>query len=232
MEEAKSRCHERSELCHLGLNGFVIAGDNGLIANSINGTNWTRITNGTANWNRVAYAGGRYTAVGTDGDAITSTNAIGFNWQTEDTGASNELFTAAQANVLSARLIAGSNEVRLLENGVWSNEFAKGPSGPALWTYFSAIAQPDFFLLAGRTGMLFEGYKTNTTAPYFWIPSTDAFRPWLFDVTYVSNLFVAVGDRATIFSSGDGVKWDLELNRTGNLWKRKTLFGCSCVSAS
>jgi len=194
-----------------GPNGFVIAGDGGVIGTSTNGSNWTRVTIGAANWNRVAYSSGRYTAVGTSGDVITSTAASGFNWISEDCGASNELFAAAQANVLNApRLIAGSNEVRLFESGVWSDEFAKGANGPAAWTYFSAIAQPDFFLLAGRTGMLFEGYKTNGT-PYFWIPSTDAFRPLLFDAMYVSNLFVAVGDRASVFSSGDGVRWELEL---------------------
>ncbi|HWN95532.1 MAG TPA: hypothetical protein VNT99_10900, partial [Methylomirabilota bacterium] len=191
--------------------GFAIAGDSGFIATSVNGTNWTRTTNATANWNRVAYAAGRYTAVGTGGNVIASTNLLGFNWQPENCGASNELFAVAQANVLSARLLAGSNEVRLLEGGLWTNEFAKGASGPAPWTYYSGLAQPDFFLLAGRTGMMFEGYKTNAVAPYFWLPSTDALRPLLFDATYVSNLFIAVGDRASVLSSGDGVTWDLEL---------------------
>ena len=194
-----------------GPNGFAVAGDGGVIGTSTNGTNWTRITIGTANWNRVAYSGGRYTAAGTGGDVITSTNAIGFNWIAEDCGAANELFAAAQANAFNApRLIAGSNEVRLRDGGIWSDELAKDSNGPAPWTYFSAIAQPDFFLLAGRTGVLFEGYKTNGS-PYFWIPSTDAFRPLLFDAVYVSNLFVAVGDRASVLSSGDGVRWELEL---------------------
>jgi hypothetical protein len=193
-----------------GPNGFAAGGDLGVIGTSPDGTNWTRVTVGSANWNRVAYSAGRYVAVGTEGDAVVSTNAMGFNWMTMTSGASNELFAAAQANAAGALLIAGSNEVRLLESGAWSDELGKGGNGPAPWIYFSSIARPDFFLLAGRTGVLFEGYKTNAAAPYFWIPSTDAFRPLLFDVAYVSNLFVTVGDRASVFSSGDGVRWNLE----------------------
>ena len=194
-----------------GPNGFVAVGDGGVIGTSTNGTNWARTTIGSAYRNRVTYSAGRYTAVGPSGAVLISTNAIGFAWFPETTGASNELFTAAQANVLSAQLIAGSNEVRVLEQGAWTDELAKGTNGPASWTYYSTIALHDFFLLAGRTGMMFEGYKTNAGASYFWIPSTDAFRSLIFDVTYVSNLFVAVGDRASVFSSGDGVKWELEL---------------------
>src|SRR2546430_6400582 len=49
------------------------------------------------------------------------------------------------------------------------------------------IGRADFFLIAGRTGMIAEGYSTNDSS-YYWLPSTDSIRQWLFDVTWATNL--------------------------------------------
>src|SRR5206468_887057 len=46
---------------------------------------------------------------------------------------------------------------------------------------------------------------------YFWLPTSDSIRQWLFDVTWATNLYVAVGDHATVMTSGNGIDWALEL---------------------
>jgi hypothetical protein len=193
-----------------GNGAFVAVGDSGAVLTSPNGSNWTKRSSGTVqHLSRVAFANGRFTAVGAAGTVIRSLNG-GTNWlaETSTVGATNLLYTVSALNTV--RLVAGDNEVRLQEGvSTWSNELAK-TNGPPYWTYLSSLARSDFFLLGGRTGFLVEGYKTNSN-PYFWIPSFESVRSWLFDVTYASNLFVAVGDHATVMTSANGVRWNLEL---------------------
>jgi hypothetical protein len=44
-----------------------------------------------------------------------------------------------------------------------------------------------------------------------WFPGDNSVRNWLWDVACPTNLYVAVGDRATIMTSGNGVDWKLEV---------------------
>ncbi|PYL00830.1 MAG: hypothetical protein DME19_03800 [Verrucomicrobia bacterium] len=186
---------------------FVAVGENGLIATSPDGTNWTGSASGTTpNLNRVAFSGSFFTTVGEGGVTLTSTNN-GLSWFSEQTGATNDLFNASNGD--GTRLAIGENEVRLQNSFGWSNQLAQA-NGPPSWTYYANIGRQDFFLIAGRTGMMAEGYSTNDSS-YYWLPSTDSIRQWLFDVTWATNLYVAVGDRATVMTSGNGIDWSLEL---------------------
>ena len=191
----------------VGNGTFIAVGENGLVATSPNGTNWNnRASDTAANLNRVAFTGDFFTAVGEGGVALTSTNN-GVSWLPEDTGATNDLFHAASGD--HSRVVIGDNEVRLQNASGWSNQLAQS-NGPPAWTYYANIGRANFFLIAGRTGMIAEGYSTNDSS-YYWLPSTDSIRQWLFDVTWATNLYVAVGDRATVMSSGNGIDWTLEL---------------------
>jgi hypothetical protein len=192
-----------------GGGAWVTVGESGAIYASSNGTNWQKRTSGTSqDLERVAFYNGRFTAVGDHGVAIFSTNN-GALWFPEPCSATNILYHIAHGN--GDRLAVGSNEVQLFDNGGWSNQVAKS-GGPPPWTYYSTIGRPGFFLTAGRTGLMFEGYQTNS-APYFWLPSAadDSIRPWLWDIVSASNIYVAVGDHGTVMSSADGVAWNLEL---------------------
>ena len=51
----------------------------------------------------------------------------------------------------------------------------------------------------------------GTNSPTVWFPYSDSLRNWLWDVKHFPNLFLAVGDRATILSSTDGYSWQPEL---------------------
>jgi hypothetical protein len=191
-----------------GNNTFVAVGENGFIATSSDGAAWLNRDGGTTtNLNRVAFTGNFFTAVGENGLALTST-PNGVNWSSETTGATNDLFHAASGD--GAQLVIGEDEVRLNNNSLgWSNQLAQ-PDGPPAWTYYANLGLPGFFLIAGHSGMIAEGYSTNGSS-YFWLPTSDSIRQWLFDVTWATNLYVAVGDRATVMTSGNGIDWSLEL---------------------
>src|SRR5437773_1763252 len=133
--------------------------------------------------------------------------AVGVNWSAETSGATNDLFHAASGD--GALLVIGDDEVRLKNSIGWSNQLAQA-DGPPAWTYYANLGLPSFFLIAGHSGMIVEGYTTNGSS-YFWLPTSDSIRQWLFDVTWATNLYVAVGDRATVMTSGNGIDWSLEL---------------------
>jgi hypothetical protein len=191
-----------------GAGVFVAVGELGFIATSADGTNWVRrLSSATADLNRVAYLGSsRFLAVGQGGIALTSADA-GVTWLPEGTGATNALHNATAGG--TARLVVGAQEVRLNEGVGWSDQIAT-PDGPPEWTYYGNVGLPGFFSIAGRTGLMAEGYKTNGSA-FYWLVPQDAPRHLLWEVTHATNLYVAVGDRATVMTSGDGVNWAQEL---------------------
>ena len=188
---------------------FVAVGEVGTILTSANGTNWTKRSSGTSvHLNRVAFGYNTFTVVGDSGVALVSTDG-GSYWQAlnPSPGASGNLFFAAYGG--TDQVLVGRNEVRLSDDGIWSDELAK-TNGPPSWTYYSAIGRRGFFFIAGQTGMMAEGYQLGF-APYFWLPPAESVRSILFDVFWATNLFVAVGDRATVMTSDNGVDWTPEL---------------------
>jgi hypothetical protein len=65
-------------------------------------------------------------------------------------------------------------------------------------------------VLSGQTGLYAEGY-TSDGLSYLWLDPYASVRNWLWDVTYMTNLYVTVGDFGTVMTSGNGVDWVLEL---------------------
>ena len=192
-----------------GTGMFVTVGEAGFVAASSDGVHWqtqARLT--SANLNRVAWLGGEFWALGDSGAAFESSS--GKKWAPTVTGATNIL--NAFAGWASMRLVAGDEELRLrLGTPSWSNELdPTKPSPPPVWTYLSGSADTNSFLLCGRTGMIVEGaVATNNSTT--WTPISDSLRNWLWDIRRFPNLYLTVGDLATIQSSLDGITWDTEL---------------------
>ena len=185
---------------------FVAVGDSGYVIRSSDGTNWVKVNAGTStHLNRVSYGAGQFTLVGQGGLVMTSTN-LGVSWNVAASGAIGDLYHSAHG--FGVRLVLGQEEVRLEEWGLWMDELAK-TNGPPVWTYLANIQRSDYFLIAGRTGLMAEGFKTNGS-PYFWLETDLSIRHLLFDMIYATNLYVAVGDRASVLTSGNGIDWNLE----------------------
>jgi hypothetical protein len=189
---------------------FVAVGEQGTIIRSTDGTNWATRTSGTTeHLNRAFFANARFTVVGESGKTLYSTNG-GLNWFFESSGATNDLHDAASSG--NTLLLTGDHEVRSKQAGIWSNDLAN-TNGPPDWTYYCAIGRPDFFLIAGQTGMQSEAYGIDTSL--FWLTPYNSIRNWLWDIHYQAGLYVTVGDFGTIMTSGNGVDWALELTPEG-----------------
>ncbi len=191
-----------------GAGGFVAVGEGGFIATSSNGTSWQQRTSGTtSNLNRVVWIVDRYWATGDGGKALTS--GTGVTWTQESSGASRPLYLAAGDSV--KKLVGGDTELRLKQNGVWSNQLSTTRISPApAWTYLSSVWDGRLFLVGGRTGMLLEGFSNTNGTDTLWVDRNLSVRTWLWAVTRTTNLYVAVGDKGTVMTSFDGVDWQLE----------------------
>lgn len=194
-----------------GAGTFVIVGEQGLIATSANGTNWTKRTSGTTrNLKRVAGMNNQFWAVG-DAGLILSSSGGGAAWTPVVSGATNTLFDAAAAVV--DQVVPGDNELRLrANNALWSNELAPAKTNAAPpWTFYNAHWDGSLFLVSGRSGMLVEGFQTNSAGPYLWVNRAASIRNWLWEVCRLPEFYVTVGHRGTVMTSVNGLDWSLEL---------------------
>jgi hypothetical protein len=96
---------------------------------------------------------------------------------------------------------------------MWVNQVTAAPTNPPPdWVYLSAAAPgTNRFLVAGRTGLLYEGSSTNGVQGLTWTPVPDSSHAWLWDLLVVNGSYVAVGDLATILTSLDGIVWAREV---------------------
>jgi hypothetical protein len=189
-----------------GAGTFVAVGEEGTVITSGEGRQWSRVDVGTErSFNRVSFGGGKFLAVGDAGLALMSSD--GLNWEAEETGATGDLFGAAVGD--GVRLVVGDEELRLFDGGEWGDVLGQA-GGPPDWTYYAVLSGPTESLVVGRTGLVVEGFRSGEDA-YEWSVQSPSVRSWLFDVAWVEGLFVAVGDRGTVLTSGSGAGWALEL---------------------
>ncbi len=193
-----------------GKNTFIAVGEYGCILSSANGSNWKKETSGTTrHLNRVAYLTDTFWAVGDQGVVLTS--ASGSSWApVSELSITNHLYGVA--GVSNQVLLAGERTLWLRpgSGSPWINETDAAKAFPApRWTYYTAVWADAVYLLGGRSGMVVEGFKTNSE-PAQWILRNDSARTWLWDATQAGALQVAVGDLATIVTSLDGLNWGLE----------------------
>lgn len=200
-----------------GDGAFVAVGENGKILRSSNssGTSWNSITPVTSqHLNRVRYLGnsssGFFVAVGNGGVALSSAN--GSTWTSLNSGTTNSLFDAATNS--TGLLLVGDQEIRFRASGssTWTNHITGLPTNaPPAWVYLSAYGVTNYYMVAGRSGLLVAGTRTNGAGLYDWQPQPDSSHAWLWDVTVQKGIYVAVGDLATILTSLDGILWAREV---------------------
>lgn len=195
-----------------GNNLFVAVGENGRIASRAPNGNWSVRTSGTTqHLNRVAFIGTQFWAVGNAGTVLVA-NANANTWTpVTGVGATNALYAIAGTN--DYLVVVGDREVRLQTGtGAWTDEIGSHPSSPApSWTYYSASWQGSLHFIAGRSGLMLEGIRTNAIERTQWIQRQPPIRNWLWDLLRLPEFYVAVGDRGTVMTSADGANWELEL---------------------
>lgn len=189
---------------------FVAVGENGAITTSTNGVQWTAATRfTTVDLNRVAWVNNQFWVVGNSGLVFVSAN--GRAWSAVNTGATRSLYTVAGFN--GSVLVAGDEELRLREGtGPWINQLDPAKLLPAApWIYLSALHDGKSYLVAGRTGVMTEGFKSESGGETLWLPLDSSPRRWLWDVKRFPGLYLAVGDQGAILSSIKGADWSEEI---------------------
>ncbi len=190
---------------------FVAVGENGLIGTSTDGLQWRKRTSGvTAALNRVVYAGDVFIAAGDAGTLLYSGNQ-GTTWQSEPTGVTNSLYGFAAGN--GTRLLAGDSTLLLKAAGqsAWGDQIGGDSVVPApTWRYYAAVWDGERFVVAGQTGLAVESFTTNAVNGTLWFAEDDSSRDWLWEVCNLPNQSIAVGDRATVLTSPDGIDWRSE----------------------
>lgn len=192
-----------------GNNLFVAVGEDGFVATSPDGRNWTPRPRPTAHHlNRVTWDGARFLAVSDQGAVFTSANGAAWQLDPGATGTTRELNAVAVGG--GRQWIAGADVLRsrAAVSQPWSDEFTAA-SPPPRATYLSAAWNGTALLAGGRTGLLAEGVRTNGAT--VWTDLSDGVRHWLWDLARFPDTYIAVGDRATILTSPDGVNWTSEL---------------------
>ena len=157
-------------------------------------------------------AAGQFYIVGNGGEAFSSATGTAA-LDLPHTGSTNNLFDVALND--TGLLAVGDQEVRFQASGQtsWTNHITDLPTNaPPAWVYLSAHGVSNSWLVAGRTGLLIEGSRTNGASLYTWQPSPDeSSHAWLWDVTVQRGIYVAAGDLATIQTSLDGILWAREV---------------------
>jgi hypothetical protein len=190
---------------------FVAVGENGRIATSGNGTEWATPSSPTSrHLNRVSYVQDRFWIAGDGGITIVSPLLGIGSWTTVNTGATNALFSIS--GTPETRLAVGNGEVRFRNSALaWSDQ-RRIPSYPAPnWTFYNALWQGSLYFVSGRSGMMIEGFQTNSSSPYIWVNRSQPIRNWLWELQRLPNFYVTVGYFGTVMTSVDGIDWDLEL---------------------
>lgn len=195
----------------VGGNTFLAVGEGGRIATRAGNGAWSVENSGTtAHLNGAAFIGNQFWVVGNSGTVLRA-NSSAKSWTpVAGTGATNHLYSVSGTN--DTVLLAGRGELRLqLAGAAWTDEIRGNPTAPAPdWTYYSALWQGSLFFAAGRSGLMLEGFQTNS-GPLLWIERAEPLRIWLWDVLRLPDFYVAAGDRGLVLTSGNGARWNTEL---------------------
>jgi len=189
---------------------FVAVGENGVIAYSTDGRNWTRSENGAFDSNKifaVTYGSGLFIAGGQNGVMAYSTD--GTNWiqvngafDTEDIRGiayGDGMFIAVGHAGRMAHSADGINWTRVIEKPIGENKF-----------YAVTYGDGTFVAVGENGGIAFSANGTNWTPVQY--PANPFYTDSLLDtdirsVAYGNEQFIAVGDYGRWASSADGITW-------------------------
>jgi hypothetical protein len=189
-------------------NSFVAVGEGGFIARSADGVAWSSENSGTVqDLNTVQWINGRWIAAG-EGGTLLAKDPI-FGWRSESSPATNSIYTIAGNS--ASMLVAGAGLLQKKENGFWIDAIGGGGANTVPdWTYTTALWDGAEFFVGGRSGLVVEAFKTNSTSATLFVESSPSPRYWLWDILRSADFYVSVGNAGTIMTSENGAKWNVE----------------------
>ncbi len=195
----------------------VVVGLDATIATSSDGASWTIRRMGTSGMtlNGVAFAGGRFVAVGMGtptslGAALIMTSTDGIDWTINSTVAST--FNAQLGDVTfggGTWVVSGFGGVSLLSSSdglTWSARGGAGISDVGSGTYGAGR-----FVCAGNNNTIVTSVDGTTWTRNIVAGASGASSPLILDVTFGAGKFVAVGRdsnfNAAVYTSTDATTW-------------------------
>lgn len=198
---------------------FVAVGTAGFVVHSSNSIYWTRQSPFTAeDLNGVNVVGETFWITGNKGVIATNLTRLS-GWGIVPSGVTNNLFTVAGSN--SEVISAGEGIVLAAPHPF--NNWTRQPTGRNDWPLYSSLWDGRLYLVGGRSGMLLEGFRTNSTSALQWFSTETSTRNFLWSVTRTPHVYMATGSGGTVVTSDNGFNWDREV--TPSAVQREILFG-------
>jgi photosystem II stability/assembly factor-like uncharacterized protein len=189
------------------VNTYVAAGANGALFSSPNGTTWTALTNPlpTANFNAVAYGGGKFVVAGAGGVLLLSSDAV--TWTQKTSPTTNDLY-AVTGNSGGGFVAVGANGTILSssDGASWVTVLSGTTNN-----LYGAMYGNGRYVVVGAGGTLLtstDGVNWQTIAA---LTSQDLKgAAYGASTLYNVNTYVAVGAGGVLETSTDGVTWKLQ----------------------
>ena len=148
-----------------------------------------------ANLFDVTFGNGTFVAVGSEGEILTSSDAV--TWTKRTSGTSRDLNGIVFGDE-SFVAVGSSGEILTSPEGVtWTKQSSGTEKSLECVTYGNAI-----FVAAGQDGEILTSPDGIT-----WTKRSSGTEEWLQGLAYGNRTFVAVGDWGQILTSPDGVTW-------------------------
>jgi hypothetical protein len=214
---------------------YVAVGYSGVLATSMDASNWTTRSSGTANHlYGIAHDGTQFAVVGSGGTIITSPN--GMDWTNRTSGVSAALMDVAYGNskFIAAgyygKILTSADGINWTVQTTGTNEKLQGiaygnnqyiavgnngmiltsPDGTA-WTQQSSPITGTINSIAFGGGLFTavgnSGEILTSADGSTWTHRSSGTAVNLYSVVYGESQFTAVGSGGTILTSGDSVNW-------------------------
>lgn len=172
-------------------NRFYLAGGSGTLLSSSDGTNWSKLTSGTANYlsGLAVHTNGLLAATGNEGTILTSPNGV--TWTSRTSGTTNWLY---RVRSLAGRLLAvGENGVLLTSTN--GTNWTSAHSGVTNWLNDAVMVSNTCYVVGNQGVVLVSTNFVN------WTNANTITAKSLDGVATQNGQLVAVGFEGTILRS-------------------------------
>lgn len=182
---------------------FVMCGNDGYLATSVDGIIWTRLASHTSNViNWAAYNGSNlWVVVGAGGYIITSTDTV--TWTVQSSGVTEDLNHVAHGNGLWV-IVGSSGTILTSTDGVVWTARVSGVGTTGIWSvaYGAGVwaALPSY-----------ARDVITSTDGITWTVHANVLPTWKYTLDYVNGQWFTVGGNGSYATSADAVTWSADV---------------------